>query len=499
MGTTSDELLYSGVTRLVGGEELNVAEVEALTSSLSDTNKAMLVRSLLTARNNAGTGYQNVQLGQKTAANSVPVSIASDQSPVDVRVTYATQSATSVIAPGLDMTGRMKTADSVKLIGSQWTYGKLPLTWGEIITGTGSVIEPSAQNSSTYLTLTTGTANNDSVIFQTRRHFRYQVFRTHAISWAFVFGEHQTNVKKMYGQGLNNNGWFIEQSNGTYYFVVRSNVNVTIPNFNETKVARANWNIDKLDGSGPSGLTLDLTKGISWAIEYVWHGTQGIRFGINYFDRLIWCHEIKYTATLSEPFSRNAILPLRAMIQNTGPVSSPGGSMQVGPVSYNVYGGEEEEDGYIFASGNRTTGVSVNSSTTPTYLVAVRPKATVVGANNRSVIVPVSFDILAKDTVYYELVADAIIGTGTWTAPDSRSIAELSTNPGSITNERVISGGYISGGQKGSGTVLSGFAADVFASIDATNNNTPLCFALRVYKTGGNATAYCAVTWKEIY
>lgn len=399
----------------------------------------------------------------------------------------------------LDMTGRIKTANVVQIIGSQWTYGKLPLTWGEIITGTAAVVEPSLQYSSTYLRLTTGTANNDSVIFQTRRHFRYQIFRTHSISWANVFGAPQTNVKKMFGQGLNNNGWFVEQSDGTYHFVVRSNVGIPLPGFNETKVARADWNIDKLDGSGPSGLDLDLSKGISWAIEFVWHGTQGLRFGINYFDRVIWCHEMKYTATLSEPFSRNAILPLRAMVQNTGSVSSPGGEMQLGPVSYNVYGGEAEEDAYLFSSGNKTSGISVTSTTVPTYLSAVRPKATVVGANNRSILVPVAFDILATDTIYYEIVADAIIGAGTWTSVESRSLAEISLNPSSVTNERVVSSGYISGGQKGSGTIISGFSGDVFAVIDATNNNTPLCFAIRAYKTGGNATAYCSVIWKEIY
>ncbi len=407
--------------------------------------------------------------------------------------------ATEVLHDEMDMTGRMKVVTPTQLIGSQWTYGKLPLTWGEIITGTGAVVEPSAQNSSTYLKLTTGTANNDSVIFQTRRHWRYQVFRTHSISWAIVFGAHQTNVTKMFGQGLNNNGWFVEQSGGTYYFVKRSNVGIALPGFNELKIARANWNLDRLDGTGPSGLNLDLSKGISWVIDYVWHGTQGINFGINYFDRVIYCHQMVFTATLDEPYSRNAILPLRAMVQNTGTVSSPGGEMQIGPVSYNVYSSCESTDSYVFSASNKTTAISVTSTTTPTYMIAIRPKATFLGANNRANLIPISFELLSSAEIYYEVLADVTIGTGTWISPDSRSLAEYSINFGTVSGERVVGSGYISGGNRITNNIISGFGGDVFSCIDATNNNTPICFAIRVYKTGGNAEVKSAITWKEEY
>lgn len=401
----------------------------------------------------------------------------------------------------LDMTGRLKTAEAYEVIGSQWNYGKLPITWGETLTGAASITGPSAANSSTYLQFATGTVSGASAVFQTKRHFRYQVFRTHAVSWAIVFGAPQTNVVKIFGQGTALNGWFFEQSGGTYHVVVRSNVNVG-SGTNETRVARANWNLDKLDGTGPSGLTLDLEKGISYAIEYVWHGTQGLRFGINYFDRIVWCHEIKYSGVLTEPFSRNAILPLRAELRNTGTVSAPGGSMQVGPASFNIYGGLVDGDSYVFSSGNRTTGINVTSTSVPQYLFALRPKATISGAVNRSVMIPLFADFYATDSIYYEIVADAIIGAGTWTSADPDSLAEISINPSSVSSERVISSGYLaaaSGSSKSSTSVASGFAGDVFASLDGTNSDTPLCIAVRAYKLGGNATSYVALTWKEVY
>lgn len=464
------ELQYSQSVKLAGASAAGVEQqfVEARSSSPVGSESGLVTR-------NIPSGEQSVRIAG-----------------------YDLPEATVPLAPELDMTGRIKTAESYEIIGSQWNYGKIPLTWGETITGTGAITGPTTQTSSTYLQATTGTASGDSVLFQTKRHFRYQVFRTHAVSWAIVFGAHQTNVRKEIGHATPNNGWLVEQSGGTYHFVVRSNVGV-VSGTNETKVARADWNIDKLDGTGPSGINIDLGKGVSFVIEFVWHGTQGLRYGINFFDRIIWCHEIKYSGVLSQPFSRNAILPLFTRMTNTGAVSAPGGSMQIGPVSYNVYGGLATGDAYVFAGGNRTTAKSVTSNTDPTYLAAVRPKATIAGAINRANITPLTFELFSSAEIFYEIFCDAIIAAGTWAETDYRSIAELSVNPSSVSDERIVDSGYISSASKGTGVILSGFAGDVFSSLDGSNNNTPLCFGVRVYKTGGNANAFCAIKWREEY
>ena len=47
-----------------------------------------------------------------------------------------------------------------------------------------------------------------------------------------------------------------------------------------TKVPQSAWNIDKMDGTGPSGYVLDIAKMQMTYIDYSWYGAGTIRFGM---------------------------------------------------------------------------------------------------------------------------------------------------------------------------------------------------------------------------
>jgi len=67
----------------------------------------------------------------------------------------------------------------------------------------------------------------------------------------------KTNLRQRVGYYGAANGIFLELENAVLSFVKRSSITGSVV---ETKVAQANWNVDKLDGTGPSGITLDITK-----------------------------------------------------------------------------------------------------------------------------------------------------------------------------------------------------------------------------------------------
>lgn len=46
----------------------------------------------------------------------------------------------------------------------------------------------------------------------------------------------------------------------------------------ETKFYQTEWNVDKLNGTGPSGKTLDLTNGLVTQIDFTWYGYGDIEF-----------------------------------------------------------------------------------------------------------------------------------------------------------------------------------------------------------------------------
>lgn len=55
--------------------------------------------------------------------------------------------------------------------------------------------------------------------------------------------------------------------------------NVIVSKTIDTKIPQSAWNIDKVDGTGPSGYTLDLTKMQMFYLDYSWYGAGAVRWG----------------------------------------------------------------------------------------------------------------------------------------------------------------------------------------------------------------------------
>jgi len=86
----------------------------------------------------------------------------------------------------------------------------------------------------------------------------------------------------------------------------------TITKMVETKVAQSAFNIDRLDGTGPSGYNLDLSKMQMFFIDYSWYGAGTIRWGIRATDgNVIYCHRMANNNVNSEAYMRSGNLPAR--------------------------------------------------------------------------------------------------------------------------------------------------------------------------------------------
>lgn len=406
-----------------------------------------------------------------------------------------------------DMTNRLKVARTKRIFSSSWQYNKQPRTWTERITGSCS-ISSAGQKDPTYLKLTTGTASGNLVEFGTKRFIKYRPFRTHELTAALVFGAGDANLVQRFGQFTGFNGWFFERQGNDLCVVIRNNTNEQTGT-NETKIERANWNHDKFDGTGPSGIDLAsngnlsgadgaMTNAFTYIIEYAWHGTQGIKFGIQYFDKLYWGHFYKFSGTNDIPFARTALLPLRVESENVGTLSASQ-DWYLGPVSFNIEDGEEIF-GEQLTVNTGTANISVASSTVPTNLLAIRPKLTINGSNNRGFLVPKDFKMFTTDDLLVDFVILADV-TATWTDVSSESITQYAVGSDitAVTGGYVVDSSYISGGGNTTAQVTTTVESNLFASIDALNNNTPLCILIRARKLGGNASAYAAMDFREVF
>ena len=90
----------------------------------------------------------------------------------------------------------------------------------------------------------------------------------------------------------------------------------------QQRVPQSQWNIDKCDGTGPSGYNVDLTKMQMFYIDYSWYGAGAIRFGFkNQRGEIIYAHRIPNANLRTEAYMRSGNLPARYECNTIPPIS----------------------------------------------------------------------------------------------------------------------------------------------------------------------------------
>lgn len=86
----------------------------------------------------------------------------------------------------------------------------------------------------------------------------------------------------------------------------------------EERVLQSSWNLDKMNGTGISGVTLNMSMAQHLVIEYQWLGVGTIRFGFETGSKgIVWAHEMQSVNAIAESWSRTGTLPVRAEVYNT--------------------------------------------------------------------------------------------------------------------------------------------------------------------------------------
>ena len=143
-----------------------------------------------------------------------------------------------------------------------------------------------------------------------------------------------------------------------------SNNGIVVTKTEDVRVKQSNWNIDKADGTGPSGYNLDINAIQMAYMDYSWYGAGKIRFGFK--DRLghvKYMHEFLHNNRLNEAYMRTGNVPARYEVVNKGiPTFVP--SLFHWGTSVIMDGGFDDDDSYLFtASGNTLTFTNGASNT----------------------------------------------------------------------------------------------------------------------------------------
>ena len=99
-----------------------------------------------------------------------------------------------------------------------------------------------------------------------------------------------------------------------------SDINVPITKTVETEWDQVEWNLDRCDGSGKSGYTLDVTKMQMFYMDYSWYGAGFIRWGFRGEDgNVIYVHKIPNNNFNTEAYMRSGNLPSRYEVNTICP------------------------------------------------------------------------------------------------------------------------------------------------------------------------------------
>jgi hypothetical protein len=390
----------------------------------------------------------------------------------------------------LDSYGRLRVANPTSVFEAQMTYGLAPLRFEQITNGSGATITHDTTNRCALMTFSS-TPTGGKAYMQSFAHHRYQAGRGQYALITFNFIETMANTLKFVGYSDGTNGVELQQSGSTVQFKLYS----ATSNGDQT-VAKESWNLDVMDGTGPSGLTLDLTKAQILVIDLQSLYVGRIRVGFDIGGTIFYVHQFVHANLITVPYFQSANLPIRAGMTCTGTVST---TMRFICNSVLSEGGEIDVGGRDFAIwGSVTAG-----SGSDTHILSIRPKATFNSFTNRVKFALDSLEVLAgANPVQWKLcLGQAISGTTTFADVDTNYSAFEFNTAGTVSGSPaiVIASGYVGSSNTTKGSTSSTFDSNYPITLDAAGAVRALG-TLTVLVSGitGSSATQVALNWKEI-
>lgn len=387
---------------------------------------------------------------------------------------------TSLTPANFDAFGRLRISAPQTIFDSKLVYDQQSLYWTEKMTGAGTSSNWSNFDACQNLVIQDPGAY---IIRQTKRYFNYQPGKSHLIFQTFNLYGFTPDVTKRVGYFDDDNGIFL-QLDPTTASICRRSQSTT----GSLTVPQSAWNVDRLDGTGASGLTLQWGTTQILVIDFEWLGVGSVRVGFVINGEIVYAHQFNNANVNGYVYMSTPNLPVRYELEATGPapfyatmacicssVSSEGGIQGTGTK-------------YSFSTPAAVGPVSNGGSATLFNVQhdPLKPRVT---------IIPQTINALAKSNGMsrWELVLNATIGgTPSWstvgyTQVDTAGVATVA--PTSV----VIASGVFSNNAPATNLDLANTTLTLGTNVDGTVSDT---LSLIVYNlSGGNETYLGSIDW----
>jgi len=332
---------------------------------------------------------------------------------------------------------RLKVAPFQTVFFNTFQYGKETDVWDERVVGVGTATH---NVSSSNIVMQVGSTAGSKVIRQTKQVMRYIPGRGATLAFAIRLDTPQVGIRRRFGLFDDNNGAYFEDDGGTYSYVLRSSTSGIVT---ETRVFRDDWNGEKFDGNGYTGVVADPTKQQMISINYEWYGAGIVQFNWLMKNETIHSHTFDNSNTNDKVWCSTPFLPIRVEIENITGVAGTHYLYQ-GSNSL-IQEGEPEKLGTLVSIANSITGTTMTSANTFYPIISLRLKSNNLGA----VMLLRSLQAATNDNtnVYWKLIQNATLTGGTWVDhPDPNSFMQYNTTETALTGGDTLLNGFVVGG-----------------------------------------------------
>ena len=336
-------------------------------------------------------------------------------------------------------------------------------------------------------------ASGSEVVRETTKVFSYQPGKSLLVLNTFVMSAAKTGLRQRVGYYGAANGYYLEQNDSTVSFVERSSVSGALVN---TPVTQASWNVDPMNGTGPSGITLDLTKAQILFMDLEWLGVGTVRIGFVIDGNFYVCHKFQHANIIASTYITTASLPLRYEITNTAATS---GASTLKQICSTVL----SEGGYELRGSQQAVGTPITSPRTLTTggtfypIVSIRLKSTRLDA----VVIATAISVIGNTAANFnwQVVATGTTTGGSWVSAGTNSSVEYNLTGSSFTGGRILASGFFTA------TASTSVSVDILRAALFNNQlerdgliGTPYEFTVILAAGTNNETAFVSMDWEEI-
>ncbi len=401
----------------------------------------------------------------------------------NVNATLTGTSAVTLGAAATDAFGRLRVSNPYTLFDGGNRYFDNTYKWDQV--DTGAITSSFLPNESSILMSGAGAG---SAIRQTKQVFSYQPGKSLLVLLTFVMNTPTAGVTQRAGYFGAENGVYFEVAGTTKNLVIRKYTSGSVDDTTE-KFSQSLWNGDKLDGTGASGITLDVTKAQIFWTDIEWLGVGTVRCGFVVNGQFIVCHSFHHANILNKVYMTSATLPLRYELISTGPAAA------MRAICSTVM----SEGGYSNRSFTRAIGTALTgknlSDTAYRPLVCLRMKSTALD----SIVVPTAFDVfgLQQAAFVYRIILNPTLTGASWTSAGTDSTVEYDISATALSGGKVITQGVFVGSNKGGSAQVSSNEIDFSQQLGRTIAGVSDIWCLAAIATTNNDDAVGVVNWQE--